>query len=83
MASMLLDARRGHVAREGTFIVRRLALLLLEIILNVSEVDLLVSKLICDTQVLHVLPAQQAQIVQVLRHVHDGFTNLAEAESHL
>lgn len=83
MAGMMLEARRGHVARKSTFIVRRLALLLLEVVLNVSKVDLLVSKFICDAQVLHVLSAQQAQIVQVLWHLHDGFTNLAEAESHL
>lgn len=55
----------------------------LEVILDVLEVDLLILHVILHSHVFHVLSAQEAQILQRLRHIHDGLSNLAETERNL
>ena len=60
-----------------------LALLILEMFLNVVQIHLFILEVIVDAQILHVLSAQQAQIVDRLRHIHDGLSDLAEAKRDL
>ena len=57
--------------------------LILQVIFDILKVDLLVSYIICNAKILHILPAEHSEVIQVLRHIHDGLSYLPEAKSDL
>ena len=81
--TILMPLSAAHFARDRANIMGCLVLLRLEMVLDVGQVDLLIGHVIRHAQILHVLAAEHSQIIQVLWHVCDRFTDLAQTKRHL